>query len=393
MTSAPEEDAGADTQARFRYQHHCVARHLMLAIYKHDDITVVCEWHEDFLVLRESHTEAVGVKHRELSRGPFTEASLVTDGGLGKLYSTWVKSGERARCRLMTNQGLTTGAGGGDAVGRFAQKDSSVQSAVSESLSKKLSTTPEIVARFLNAFMADVGLPDRSSMATMQRTALLGPAYGALGERSDGSPPEYDALIALIADRSADRDPLAEDLRLALTAAPAEEERRRLAATLKARSISSHDAIECLKAAREAPYSTLPASPPEIPQTRMRRKLSGGGFNATQLEYAARMRNTWYAAESEQRATPGVEEEVAAVEAAVHREAGEAQRAAQNQPSPYGNAMLDDLRARLSAPPVAARDEFSNPHLLEGLAYELTDRCQVWWSPEEDVAKDSGDRS
>lgn len=384
--AVPFEDAGAGTQARFRYQHHCVARHLLLAIYSGEAITVVCEWHEDFLILRGSHAEAVSVKHRELSRGPFSEATLVTDGGLAKLCSTWKKSGEHARCRLMTNQGLTTGAGGGRAVVSFALEEAKVQQRVAASLSKKLVTPPEEVARFLGAFVADVGLPDRRTIATMQRTALLGPAYGALGERSDGRSAEYDALVALIASRNSDPDPLPEDLRLALVSSPDEDSRRRLSATIKARSINSDEAAECLKAARVEPYSTLPASPPEIPQTKMRRKLRAGGLNPTQLQYAARLRNSWYAAEAEERGTPDVENELAAVEAVVHREAGQAQHSAEALGQrPYGQSMLSDLRSRLSVPPVVARQEFSNPVLLEGLAYELTDRCEVWWSADTDV--------
>ncbi|MEU2911937.1 dsDNA nuclease domain-containing protein [Streptomyces massasporeus] len=49
---APQEDSGSDTLGNYRYQAE-VAAQLCVALLTQDSVeSVVCEWHEDFVVLR-----------------------------------------------------------------------------------------------------------------------------------------------------------------------------------------------------------------------------------------------------------------------------------------------------------------------------------------------------
>lgn len=387
-------DIGAATQDRFRFQHHCVARHLLLAIIGGRSITIVCEHLEDFIVLDGTRDEAVSVKHRELARGPFTAATLMSDGGLIHLFETWRDCNETPRCRLMTNAGLTTGKTGAAAVATFSEETNAFRDDVLADLCARLDAPADVVARFLSdALRIDAELPHRHLIGTQQRIDLLGPAFARLGRAADASPSAYAALLSLIAERSAETAPIAQDVRLALVTRGPEQQQRLQDAEIAGRKITSDEAAACIRDARQAPYMELPAPSTEAPvATKLTRKLRAGGLSPTGRSLAVRLRNVWYAAEAQERDTPGIDRELSALEASVQAEAAAAQRnAAAAETRPYGDAMLDDLRGRLSAGSTAwaARPEFVDPKVLEGLAYELTDRCEVWWSPEEDVVDDA----
>lgn len=396
VTQAPEDDSGAGTQARYSFQHHCIARHLLASILSGRPVTIVCEWHEDFLVHDGGSWEAVSVKHREATRGPFTLASLVTDGGLTKLFRTWSQAEETARCRLMTSGALAPPARRGiDAVQLADPQQAALASQVLKDLADRLDTRSSVMRRFLGGFAIDAELPNRHLIETQQRIDLLGPAYAALDQTAEGGVSEYRALLAAIARANAEPSLLAEDHRLALATQAAEQKARIEEARVAARTVSTDDAVRCLRAAREAPYAELPpAGALHVPPpSRMTRKLKAGALSETDQRLAVRLRNHWYAAEAEQRGTPGIEREVAALEAAVQRTAGDAQRAAAENGTPYGGAMLSDMRDRLRRlqGTTSIRPSLGSPEILEGLAYELTDQCEIWWSPEGDVDLEGDD--
>ncbi len=71
----PPEDSGAQTQSRFRFQHECTARSCVGMLVLDRVASVVCEEHEDFVVIyADGAVELVSVKHRENSKGPWTFA-------------------------------------------------------------------------------------------------------------------------------------------------------------------------------------------------------------------------------------------------------------------------------------------------------------------------------
>ena len=105
----PSEDAGALTLARYGYQHNCAVPYALQTLDESSPVlAVVCETHEDFLVLHAWGPELVSVKHRELTQGPWTLLQLCAEP-LSHLLDRWLATGKRARCRLLTNQGLKPG--------------------------------------------------------------------------------------------------------------------------------------------------------------------------------------------------------------------------------------------------------------------------------------------
>ncbi len=75
-----------------------------------DDCRVLCERHEDWVMLRGADAELVSAKHWGLSFGAYTTLnSLAVDGGVGHLYGRWLAMQEKPTCRLVTTAGLGDG--------------------------------------------------------------------------------------------------------------------------------------------------------------------------------------------------------------------------------------------------------------------------------------------
>lgn len=118
LSTAPPDDAGADTADRYHWQ-SMMATADVLALYfaglKDDgtlrpgaDFTVLCEHHEDWAIIRGNEAEIVSGKHREVSTAPFgTMRQLLTDGGTLHLYQRWAALQKTPRCRLVTTGGLS----------------------------------------------------------------------------------------------------------------------------------------------------------------------------------------------------------------------------------------------------------------------------------------------
>jgi hypothetical protein len=117
---APADDAGASTADRYDWQAAMAAAD-GLALYldalgdgelrADSDGRIVCEHHEDWVVVRGGDAELVSAKHREPSYGVFTTLSqLAGDGGLAHLFGRWHALEEKPACRLVTTAGLAPGA-------------------------------------------------------------------------------------------------------------------------------------------------------------------------------------------------------------------------------------------------------------------------------------------
>jgi hypothetical protein len=88
--------------------------------------------------------------------------SSETDGALGHLVGRWVGTGGRARCRLMTNQGLKLGkdeaAGLGDAC---ASGKAATNQKWAKRIAGELAITPDRAAQFLHQAPAASLIPRR----------------------------------------------------------------------------------------------------------------------------------------------------------------------------------------------------------------------------------------
>lgn len=119
LTTQPQEDVGAETHSRYRFQWECTARYCITMLVEDNIDVVLCEWHEDIVVFyRDGTAELISIKHREPTQGPWGLRELVIDGGVRHLFLRWTSTGRRARCLVVTNGALKPGA---DQAHGFAQ--------------------------------------------------------------------------------------------------------------------------------------------------------------------------------------------------------------------------------------------------------------------------------
>jgi hypothetical protein len=116
----PTDDVGSRTADLFDWQAAMAAAdglslyHRSLNADGHipdtDDGEIICEHHEDWVVVSGPDAELVSAKHRELSSGPFrTTTQLVEAGGLGHLFNRWSVLDNKLRCRLVTSTAPASG--------------------------------------------------------------------------------------------------------------------------------------------------------------------------------------------------------------------------------------------------------------------------------------------
>ncbi|GAB2615243.1 hypothetical protein [Kribbella endophytica] len=115
VTAVPQpDDAGASTADRYEWQ-AAMATADGLSLYlgaltsggASSETRILCEYHEDWVIIRGDDAEIVSAKHREASYGAFTTyTKLAKDGGIGHLFERWYALSEKPTCRLVTTCGL-----------------------------------------------------------------------------------------------------------------------------------------------------------------------------------------------------------------------------------------------------------------------------------------------
>ena len=341
-------------------------------------IAVVCEWIEDYVVLYHGRPpELVSVRHRESSQGPWTLADLIRDGGLSHLLSRWNRYGRRTKARLCTNAGLKPGDS--DAAGlrkACADGDTDRLRAFAEKMAPKLGADCEAVVAFLACLRIDDDRPKRRDIAAVQAVWLRTPLR-ELGLDPTRDVDYYERIVEMIVAASSDQ-PLAPDVLLAHLNRPD---------ALSSRMLQDIQLLNRL-VDREMLLSSLrdplaPGHARSTPPTRMRRKLEAGGFGPTAVHRAQRLRAAWYA--FSRAVQDGTSADIEQVRDYVLEQAEASETRTQGHEQ-YGLKMAEDLRARFeSTGDAAARRLGVGPRLLMGCALELTDECQIWWSPEGEV--------
>jgi hypothetical protein len=120
MSIAPPDDAGARTADLFEWQAAMSAADgLRLYLDALDDSKslpetpaskIVCEYHEDWMLVHEEKVELVSAKHKEPSFGAFSTVHQLLDaGGVAHLFQRWHVLEEKPLCRLVTTAGLKAG--------------------------------------------------------------------------------------------------------------------------------------------------------------------------------------------------------------------------------------------------------------------------------------------
>jgi hypothetical protein len=386
--SEPAEDSGAQTQSRFRYQHECTARSCVDMLLPDNRVaSVVCEEHEDFIVIyADGRIELVSVKHREVSRGPWSYAALCSEGGVKHLYERWLKTGRRALCRVMTNAGLKTGAL------EAQQLVDACQSRESERIEPFLAKLAvalgcedhERVREFTLVLSVEAGLPSREHIGAVNISDMYWPALQELSLVQALADPYYKRVLDLIA--RANRDQIGErlDLREALLDPGRFDEAAARDRRIKRRTITREDMFDALHPLTQPEPSLVPVNrhaPPPPPPSRLQRKLLAGELGPTMIASAVQLRAQWYAFESTRRANvPGGDPAFEALRLRVAQLAS-ASESRVSSSAPYGKTMHLDLIETVTTDRLPAGVPFAlDDQLLQGLVFQLTDECKVWFS-------------
>jgi hypothetical protein len=180
-----------------------------------------------------------------------------------------------------------------------------------------------------------------------------------------------------------------ETVQKVLLASPAERANVIADQKIADRCVRSDRLAEALTEAATDLVPKLSVSNPEVeipPETTLTKKLVAGGLGPSVQRSAGRRRARWYAHRARYRDIGYREEELDSIEEWVQDQANLAEIKAQKKDSQnYGSEMFEDLTRSLSdreVLPTGTRREDRDPALLAGAAYELTDSCTVWWSPE-----------
>jgi hypothetical protein len=117
VTVTPQDDAGARTADQYEWQAVMAAadglRMYLDALDPAGRLTgtersrLLCEYHEDWVAMRNGDAELVSAKHLGLAFGAYsTPNSLADDGGVAHLFNRWLAMQEKPTCRLVTTAGV-----------------------------------------------------------------------------------------------------------------------------------------------------------------------------------------------------------------------------------------------------------------------------------------------
>ena len=386
----PPEDVGAKTHARYRYQWEIGARTCIAMLTQPELAGILCEWHEDHVVLFKGGTaELVSVKHREPSEGPWTLRGLCLEGGVAHLYRRWLALGRAPGCRVFTNGGLNTSEGEARSFAEACHSRSpdEVRGFVGRIQSHLGAEDADDVVAFCLILSIEAARPGRAHIKASNIQDLMMPALAALGIPTAYPHKPYEACVSLVERASRDQEQkvtlgsIADVDRLDGNVA--------LGELLQSRTVTpSQVRAAVLNAVTAGGIPLAPQQP--IPTTSVLvRKLSRGGVGPTAIRSAQRERALWAELEARFRGDlPGADSEVEDLRTRVLDgvAAAEEEILSQEHRAAYGPELLAMVRQRLTVEGLTRPPMFplEDVHLL-GLAFQLTDECQVWWSEEFDV--------
>lgn len=381
FSEEPAEDAGASTASRYRFQYCRAAARLLAAIAAGRDMEILCELHEDYVVLDDRPIEAVSVKHREQSKGLWTLSALTGDGKLAHLFETFERADGDVHCTFESNRAHS--------VADLWADDEALRKATREDLAKRLGVELGRLSPFVDHLTLDDELPGRAHIASTYASDFAAPALDRLS-LSQPDPTRAMGIATDLVARASQEQISSEALRGVLLAQPGDRAEVLASFQISDRSVCTDELREALSEAASATVPRIPAATSEQatpqPDTTMSRKLRRGGLGPSVLATAGRRRALWYAHRARYRDITPREEELNSLQEWVQDQANSAEiTASKDQSEDYGGPMYEELMGRLStadALPTGTRREDSDPALLSGAAFELTDACSVWWSPQ-----------
>lgn len=381
----PRGDQGAIAEDGFGFQHDCIGWIAVRMLSDESIARIVCETHEDAqLHYLDGSVELVGCKSRNGSR-PWTPTSLVSEGGLAHLFKSWIDTGRVCRCRLMTDGEFSPGRDGAQGlVTTCASRDAATLATWAAELAPALRDEPETVASFLASmtFHWD-DLRPRAALGAMNALRLR-PWL-----RANKLPYTLEThCYALLRDRIAQccrastLDPLRGVSLLEASLDPLTSARRGRVAN---RTLD-RATVEACMLEYQSSSPPLSGDPGALDHTKMVIKLERGKVPEQVIASAKRLRASWYERQSamELRA-PGGDGSLHDLRARALLIIADAM-AAQEHHEPYGREMYGIVRAALRLDAVGDISMIGlSDELLLGLAFQLTDECELFWSKPFDV--------
>lgn len=426
IPDAPEDD-GAEAQANFRFQCEVIAR-WCYGLYEPDGpVAVVCEHHEDFVVVfADGSLDLASVKHRGRNRGTWSIADLCDEGGLTHLFDRWLSvsaSGRAIRVLHVSNAGLTQGSGQSAELSKLCdstRRDSLHLLAWAKKLTRQFllvsqrKRTPSIPVRDAPAraeqlhdddslvaavstfitMLTLVPVPHRDDIAASSIVDKLLPLHQNEGWGTHEGQKYHDGVVALVEKTARSFGKRRLDLAhrlidMAMWPSAAEREERLAARLLDLRvleTVTINGTDVPMFPAGEAP---LPAPG----GAQLRRKMADGGLSASAHHLAERWRSAWYTTRrSRLPDLPGDAAVIFQIETEVLEQVLEAQEeVVQAGTTPYGPAFFHRLRDKIRVstfrdpPPLRMNDQ----HAL-GVAFEVSEQCEFGFLPPDSAPPVSG---
>lgn len=427
ITVDPEDDAGAETADWYEWQVVMAAAD-GLALYVQaldangritdDESRIVCERHEDWVVLQGQDAELVSAKHKDPAYGAYTTLrKLFDDGGLAHLFRRWLALGAKPTCRLVTTPGLSAGPAqnlekaceylrglrlGGAAVAVSEEHRSVVDDACGTLDRSKLPADwredgfsgafpgvehREQMARFMSVLSIAHGQARRQHTDFAAPAMFAQPVVERLGLQTPAAE-IWEAVLSLFRARMRAGGPvplaaLPKVLAYRIGAsAPNVEEIER---SLVARIITMQDIDVAIRVAVRNPGGFRPL--PRLQRaSRVAVKMAAGTCTDNSIERAEQLRADYQEYWSERMAIDtGARVEQARLRRTLLKVSDEATGAVGGIAAAGGPVLWAELQRRLERLPRTEFPDGMDADLLLGGVCELSNHCRVWFSDRFDV--------
>ncbi|QWB25497.1 DUF4297 domain-containing protein [Streptomyces koelreuteriae] len=387
----PIEDSGSDTADRYRYQYQVIARHCC-EFDNSELLWALCEWHTDYILALSGHRFIlVSVKHRERSKGNWTLTSLCDDGGLNTLRARWEECRKPDQVRLATNGALDRRAK--QLAKACATGDAKLLKDFSEELQVKLGcATPHDAFEFLMRLRVEAELAPRKHIRAINIESHVRPMLRRQGKRNLEAGRVYDSIVQVVEEASRSVADNREDVTWTLSRFNSLDHDTLREEDIARRLITAEHVAKAVDRVPkfDNPLLQTHLTPNGQTETRLAKKLRQGGIGETGIQSARRTRRSWTTFAAQYRSPLPLEGDlVDDLTTRVLHEAAMAEAESFSPNATYGREMLRILHDRLTPNSIGAPSEIDLDRLhLLGLAYQLTDECKIWWSPEFDLSDD-----
>ncbi|QCH23337.1 hypothetical protein [Mycobacteroides salmoniphilum] len=417
LLAPPPDDSGAETADRYDWQALTAAADYLLAVAKEmngslqgsNNVKIICEHHEDFILCLNEEIQLVSVKHRDLSRGSWTFATLFTEGGIAHLFSRWSALGGKSYARLVTNAGLASGPPaqlhklcqylrefpfGPHRTEHWAliltTAKRIINTLTDENITKwvnddKSPTSAFLwhIQQFLSALLFDCGRPTRDILPSAAASMYAVPFLTAIDHPVELAHSFWEAVSNIFRRRMRGRNTPPDDAFLAaMRNIQHLSEEQLLELKISERTITCADIIDVLKVVQQIEISPLDRHLPLAP-TRLALKLYNSGCRNTTIHAAEAAARLWREYESDVAlSTVGLSANLEKVKtrALIVASGIQESTALEAKGTDYGPQMWAALRTSLStieiADPLLTLDE----DLALGLICDLASQCRIWFS-------------